>query len=209
MNRKRLAENQILVTGEQVDLNTPENKVGRNLISNVMKKIKSKIVIVAIAVFSVAAFVSCEKSENNYAKDDDNGKPENFIENTKEAPPGGILIRRKFDWKITINPNLCEVGKGLCISGYYPPVPVEEVYEGILYKHPESENQIIFFFTDEYIEAEDELIDNGKFIIDIDIDIDEEMSNYVGFENSIKIKSGEYQINQDEAGWHIVIVDTE
>lgn len=29
MNRKRHIENQILVTGEQVYLNTPENKVGR------------------------------------------------------------------------------------------------------------------------------------------------------------------------------------
>ena len=30
MNRKRHIENQILVTGEKVDLNTPENNVGRN-----------------------------------------------------------------------------------------------------------------------------------------------------------------------------------
>jgi len=30
MNQKRLKENQILVTGEQVDPNTPENKVGQN-----------------------------------------------------------------------------------------------------------------------------------------------------------------------------------
>ena len=209
MSRKRHIENQILVTGEQVDLNTPENKVGRNLNLNVMKKLRMNFFFLVFSVFAISVFISCEKAERNFL-DDENIKDEIISENTKEAPiPGKIIIRRKHDWGIYINYFDCDPGKGLCVSGDIPPQPIENTYEGILFKHPESENQIIFYFTDEYIEAEDELIVTGKFIIDIDVEIDEEMSNYVGFNNQIRIKAGEYQINKDETGWNVVIADIE
>lgn len=173
-----------------------------------MKNIKGKFIVLIIAIFAISVFISCEKAENNYTKDE-SSKTE--IINTKDvlAPPGGIMIRNKFKWGIKLDPNNCVRGKGLCVSGFYPPEMNENVYEGLLLKHPESEDHIVFYFPSEYIEAEDELIVDGYFIIDEDIDIDEEMSNYVGFEYPITIKSGNYLIVQDEAGWYTVTVDIE
>lgn len=172
-----------------------------------MKIIKIKLLVIFLITFSIGAIISCEKSDNNYIKDE---KQKTINENTKEAPVlGKIIIRRKHNWGIHMNYFDCDPGSGLCVSGDIPPEPIENTYEGILYKDPNSENHAVFFFSDEYIDAEDELIINGIFVIDIDVEIDEEMSNYIGFENPIMIKSGEYQVNQDEEGWNVVIVDIE
>jgi len=173
-----------------------------------MKNIKGKFIVLIIAIFAISVFISCEKAENNYTKDE-SSKTE--IINTRDvlAPPGGILIRNKFKWAIRLNPVNCEDGRGLCISGFHYPDHNTTYYNGILYKSPESEDQIVFYFPSEYIEAEDELIVDGYFVIEEDLEIDEEMSNYVGFEYSITIKSGNYLIVQDEAGWYTVTANIE
>ena len=176
-----------------------------------MKNIKMKILFLVMSIFAVTAFLSCEKAEK-YFLNDEITKDEINIANTKEAPDGGIMIRRKYKWKLTFNPNNCEVGKGLCISGDYPPdpVPVEDVFYGLLIKHPESENQLIFYFCDQFFESEEELIIDGKLIIDEDVSIDEAMTIMIGIEYPAKIKQGEYSfIDKKEAGWNIVIVDIE
>jgi len=76
-----------------------------------------------------------------------------------------------------------------------------------LMKHPKSASQIIFFFTDEFIKVEDELIVNGYFIFDTEVTIDDEMSKLIGFDHAITIKSGEYRIENDRKGWNLVIAD--
>jgi len=167
-----------------------------------------KIIFLFIAVFAIAVFINCEKTERNLLNDE-TIKDEIITVKTKEKPPGGIMIRRGFDWKIIIDPNKCEVGKGLCISGFFPPESIENTFYGKLIKHPVSENQLIFFFCDEFIEAEDDIIIDGKFIIDKDVSIDEEMSSIIGIEYPAKIKQGAYLISKNETIWNKVIVDIE
>ena len=59
------AKNILLVAGEKVDLNTPENKVGRNLNTIIMKKLIYAGLFLAFAGFFVYACSKEDVSENN------------------------------------------------------------------------------------------------------------------------------------------------
>jgi len=151
--------------------------------------------------------ISCKKDIAHLEKEE-NVYTDNISVNTKEAPGWKIRIERKKVWAIVWWSHQCDDGRGLCVSGGDQPDPIGPYYDAMLIQHPESESQLIFYFPIEYIEDEDELIEDGYFIIDFDIEIDEETSNLLGYEYPITIKAGSYIIEYtDEGYWHLVVVD--
>lgn len=150
--------------------------------------------------------LSCKKDVANIEKEE-NVNTENISVNTKVAPVGIMIERRKI-WGIKWWSHQCETGRGLCASGGDQPEPIGPYYDAMLIQNPESESQLIFYFPLEYIQDEDELIEDGYFIIDNDVEIDEETSNILGYEYPITIMAGSYLIVPDEGGiWYLVAID--
>lgn len=173
-----------------------------------MKELVNYLKLSMISLIVVAAFFGCEKTESKQATKDLNGSKSEtkYVSGPYET---NITIRRKFKWKVVNKPpsqSGCEKGRGLCISGDTPPENPND-FIGLMSNHPDDQNKIIFNFTDEFIEAEDELIIDGLFVIDTEVYIDEEMASILGFLTPITIQPGEYNIINDGEGWNSVIVD--
>ncbi len=150
---------------------------------------------------------SCKKDVAKIEKEE-NVNTENISVNTKVASGWKIRIERKKVWDIVWWSHDCDKGKGLCVSGGDQPPPIGPYYDAMQIQNPESESQLIFYYPIEYIEDEDELIEDGYFIIDYDIEIDEETSILLGYDYPITIKAGSYLIEYtDEGYWHLVVVD--
>ncbi len=173
-------------------------------------KLKNYFIIAIMVMFGIIAIVSCDKTESNNSSDDvvKNASVTQRIAGPDET---SIIIKRQKKWRISPKPYSeagCKSGWGLCITGNEHPKPAG-TYSGKLSNHPTEETNIVFNFTDEFIADEDELIENGLFIFDIDVFVDAEMAELIGFNDAITIQAGEYEIVNDGEGWNSVIVDIE
>jgi hypothetical protein len=179
-----------------------------------MKIIKNRIVQLVLMMIVLTTIVSCNKSKINSLDEENNTNNPTLRAQLGETGAEKINIWRNKKWGIHMTPDGCTKGRGLCISGDYPPSNYGE-YEGAMSPHPDNDNQLILYFTDEFIEDEDELIIDGFLIIDepTEVFMDLEIAEYLGFNFDddiiITFKEGEYEIInvEDLEGWNSVTID--
>ncbi len=111
---------------------------------------------------------------------------------------GGIKIKRKLKWGIKWCFSDCQSGKGLCAGGDCMQ-DIPSVYEGTLCCYKELPKYVVFFFNDELLKDETELIKDNIFDFDEDVDCDEEMSKALGSKDIIIIQKGKYKIYRDDS----------
>ncbi len=123
-----------------------------------------------------------------------------------------ISFFRQYNWKISLKPfsqSGCVTGKGLCITGDELPDPNNtSEYGGTMSDHQTVNTKVIFIFPNSYIEDEDELIDDGFFMIDTDFSVDSAVASLLG-KDAFTILEGDYEIVDDGSGFQEVIVDIE
>ena len=107
-------------------------------------------------------------------------------------------IRTKRKWGIKWCFTDCKVAKGLCIGGDCNNENIS-MCKGILCCYNELPNYVVFFFNDELLKEETDLIKENIFEVDEDVDADEKMSKALGSDDIIIIQSGNYKIYRDDS----------
>lgn len=156
-----------------------------------LKKSLLKNILIFISIFFLVFLQqSCSNQE------------EEPIETFKSiaGPGGGVVIHRKYKWKITSEFQNCVSGRGLCISG-----PTEndkkDVFSGYLAKN--GEDEVIIYFNNDLMDGND-LFSNDSLFIESNVSINEEFCKIMKFDRKDIIK-GKYKIEKSDTKFDLSV----
>lgn len=112
---------------------------------------------------------------------------------------GGIIIRRKYKWKVTSDPLNCKSGRGLCISGPLQP-DTDQFDHGYLGYNGTA---LTMYFDEELLEDNESIV-NNFLILDEPVKINQEFVEVMKLKKKT-MSIGKYKIKSSKTKYDLQV----